>query len=330
MTTDLAVVPTDSRQLAESWAKSGLVPKQYIGKPDDILVAMQTGRELGFPPAASLRGIAVINGTPKTYSDGFLAAIQSSPAYVKHVEFYVNPRGERVEALGITDLSNDLSKAVAMFWRKGNPEPHTATFSIHDAKRAKLWGKPGPWTDYPSRMLLFRAREFAGRNGFSDRLMGLTISDYDNPHDEPLPEVEDSGVPERPPMPPRRSEKSSAPVPEPSPSDPVASVAPESHASPVTSSAAGSETIEFLAVVHVEEIPAKSSNGGKRQYQIEMVVHRADLAPVGYTFVTRDEAVQRIASDAIGLEQTFTATWVPGIRGDGGPCKNLKSLVVTQ
>jgi hypothetical protein len=330
MTTDLITAPIPSRQLAETLAKSTLVPKQYIGKPDDILVAIQTGRELDMPPAASLRTFAVIGGTPKAFGDGFLAVIQTSPAYQRHVEYFVDRQGERVDALGITDLSTDASKAVAMFWRKGNPEPFTKSFSIHDAKRAKLWGKPGPWTEYPGRMLQMRAREFAGRDAFSDRLMGLTISDYDDPHDEPLDVSVDAAYPERPPMPVRRSEKS-APEPEPVASDPAAPTSPEGHASPdVLPNAAGSERIAYLAVVHVEEIPAKASNGGKRQYQIEMVVHHPDLAPVGYTFVTRDESVQRIAADAIGLDQTFTATWVPGIRGDGGPCKNLKSLVATE
>ena len=42
-----------------------------------------------------------------------------------------------------------------------------------DAKRAGLWGKSGPWTQYPDRMLLFRARGFALRDAFGDYLRGL-------------------------------------------------------------------------------------------------------------------------------------------------------------
>ncbi len=42
-----------------------------------------------------------------------------------------------------------------------------------DAKRAGLWGKGGPWTAYPKRMLQMRARGFALRDAFPDVLKGM-------------------------------------------------------------------------------------------------------------------------------------------------------------
>ncbi len=38
---------TEARQFAEELASSSLVPKAYTGKPQDILVAMQWGAEIG-------------------------------------------------------------------------------------------------------------------------------------------------------------------------------------------------------------------------------------------------------------------------------------------
>ena len=49
-------------------------------------------------------------------------------------------------------------------------------FSVEDAKRAKLWGKSGPWQQYPERMLLWRARSFAF-DLFSDALCGLYLKE---------------------------------------------------------------------------------------------------------------------------------------------------------
>jgi hypothetical protein len=46
-----------------------------------------------------------------------------------------------------------------------------------DAKAAKLWGKAGPWTDYPKRMMKFRARGFLLRDQFGDILKGLRTAE---------------------------------------------------------------------------------------------------------------------------------------------------------
>jgi hypothetical protein len=54
-------------------------------------------------------------------------------------------------------------------------DPITRTFTSDDAKRAGLWQKPGPWSQYPKRMLTIRARAFALRDAFPDILAGLYI-----------------------------------------------------------------------------------------------------------------------------------------------------------
>jgi len=69
----------------------------------------------------------------------------------------------------------DTRTAICQVLRSGRSEPITRTFSIEDAKRAGLWQKPGPWTDYPDRMLMMRARAFALRDAFPDVLMGLYL-----------------------------------------------------------------------------------------------------------------------------------------------------------
>ena len=49
------------------------------------------------------------------------------------------------------------------------------TFSYEDAKRAGLWGKQGPWTQYPQRMAQMRARSWAVRDAFPDLLRGISV-----------------------------------------------------------------------------------------------------------------------------------------------------------
>jgi hypothetical protein len=69
----------------------------------------------------------------------------------------------------------DTKTALCTVCRSGRLNPITRSFSVHDAIRAGLWQKPGPWTDYPDRMLMMRARAFALRDAFPDVLSGLYL-----------------------------------------------------------------------------------------------------------------------------------------------------------
>ena len=153
----------ECREFAEELAASSLVPKQYQGKSQDILVCVQWGMELGLAPMQALQNIAVINGKPSVYGDAALALVQASPV-CEGVE-------ETIEGEGTPNPT-----AVCTCHRK-NRQPVVARFSVEDAKRAGLWGKQGPWQAYPKRMLQMRARGFALRDAFPDVLKGLITAE---------------------------------------------------------------------------------------------------------------------------------------------------------
>lgn len=163
-------------RLAQVMARSSLVPKNFQGKPEDVLVAIQLGIEVGFAPMQALQSIAVINGKPSVYGDGFLALIMTSPAYAGHDEYY-EVDGLRVESLTVEDLKKDATAAVCTFHRRGKATPTTQRFTIGMAKKASLIGKEGPWSAYPDRMLRMRARSWAGRDAFPDALRGMTTAE---------------------------------------------------------------------------------------------------------------------------------------------------------
>ena len=154
--------------VAEFLSKSTFVPKNMIGKPSDILIAMEMGQQLGLPSMQALQDIAVINGKPALFSDGLLAVVQNHP----HYEFI---REEPIIKEGT------VYGYACTVKRKGHDE-HTVVFTLDDARKAQLLGKPGPWTQYPSRMLQMRARGFAIRNTFADALRGMKsaeeVADY--------------------------------------------------------------------------------------------------------------------------------------------------------
>ena len=190
MITEISTNTTPARGLAlatfdDAWrfwqmvAKTDFAPKDFKNKPESCMLAGQHGAELGLGPMQSLQCIAVINGRPTIWGDAALALVQSSPV----CEFV----SETVEGDG------DQMVATCVAKRRGYPAPSAVKFSVADAKKAGLWGKSGPWSQYPKRMLQLRARGFALRDAFPDVLRGLVTAeeaqDYPQATEPPRPVV---------------------------------------------------------------------------------------------------------------------------------------------
>jgi len=144
---------------------SGLAPKTFQS-PEAVMVAVQHGLEIGLAPMQALYAIAVINGRPTIWGDAALAICSSHPSFL--------------------DIEETVANGVATCTiRRRDRSDVVRTFGESDAKRAGLWGKSGPWTQYPARMLQMRARSFALRDAFPDALKGIGIreevQDYSMP-----------------------------------------------------------------------------------------------------------------------------------------------------
>ena len=141
---------------------SGIAPSSFT-KPEQILIAIQSGAELGMPPMRSLQSFCVINGAARLWGDTPLALVRQSGLmeYIKEDIF-----GEGDEKVAICETK-----------RKGDPEPKITKFSVQDAITAGLWSKKGVWQQYPERMLKYRARSFNLRDNFPDCFGGATIAE---------------------------------------------------------------------------------------------------------------------------------------------------------
>lgn len=153
---------SEAQEYARLIANSSFAPKDFKGKPGDVLVAMQLGYEIGLQPVQALQNIAVINGKPSLYGDALLAVVMGHPDF------------ENIDEIPAI-LSNpvkDTDGAVCKIKRKGHAL-YERKFTVGDAKRAGLWDKVGPWKQYPERMLQMRARAWACRDKFADALKGI-------------------------------------------------------------------------------------------------------------------------------------------------------------
>ncbi len=285
-------------EVAEYINKSQLVPDAYRCKPADIVIAMQYGMELGLSPLQALQSVAVINGKPSIYGDAVPAIVVGLPECEDIIE--QEAQGEVPEQW----------VAMCTVKRRGK-EPKTRSFSWLDAKRAGLANKKGPWTDYPKRMLLMRARGFAIRDAFPDRMKGMILAeeamDYTEPTATPSEprRVGEGATPDA-------QHKTASPSPQasqhstpaaPTEAAPV-SPSPANTPPPATASVAPAERVERpLTIVDTKMLANPSAPDDRKLYEI--VTSRG----VFYTF---DELLYKSAASCEGTDTLFAITWKKG------------------
>lgn len=169
---------SEVKEFARMAFKSGLCPKG-IDSIEKAAIAIQMGGELGLKPMQSIQNIAVINGRPTLWGDALIGVVLGSPL--------CDDIDERVEGTG------DGAVAICRAKRRGSPEYNERRFDVADAKKAGLWGKAGPWQQYPKRMLQMRARGFCLRDTFPDILKGIITA-------EEAIDLNEIEVAERPPI----------------------------------------------------------------------------------------------------------------------------------
>ncbi len=141
---------------AERLAESGLIPQAFQKRPQDVLVAIEWGRELGLTPIAAMKEIYVVHGQPSLSAKSMLALARRA--------------GHRVRVEG------DQQSATCEILRADDPDyPHRVTFSLDDAKQAGLLANTG-WKNQPATMLRWRAVSNAVRLACPEVLGGISYT----------------------------------------------------------------------------------------------------------------------------------------------------------
>lgn len=150
-------------RFAQLAVSSGAAPKGMTAGA--AAMAIQAGLERGLGLLGGLQHCVVINGVLSWRGQGAVALIQNSPACRPgSLRFWPEGTGED-------------TKGVAVAWRSGYAQPDRREFSVKDARQAHLWGKQGPWTEYPGRQLAWRALGFLARDIFPDVLGGFPMAE---------------------------------------------------------------------------------------------------------------------------------------------------------
>lgn len=146
----------DAWELAQRISKTELVPNALRNKPEAVMAVVLMGHEVGLPPMASLQQINMIQGTPAPSAQSMRALVQSHGHEMWPEEM-------------------NTTRVVWCGRRAGESNVVKSTYTMDDAKRANLAGKPN-WRAMPQDMLSARASSRLCRMLFADVLLGISYS----------------------------------------------------------------------------------------------------------------------------------------------------------
>jgi hypothetical protein len=162
---DTAAALSSAHQIATALVRTGFVPPQYRGKPEEAAAAMLAGAEVGLSPLAALRSFDYIQGVAMPRAQTLRAVAQA--------------HGHEVWV----EEAND-QRAVVCGQRRSSQQVERVTWTMDRARRAGLAGK-GTWQQHPEAMLVARATAEVCRRIASDAILGLGFAAEER--DDPAP-----------------------------------------------------------------------------------------------------------------------------------------------
>lgn len=155
----------DGWKMAASLAQSDLVPKEFRGKVENSIIALEMSQRMGASPLAVMQSIYIVHGKPSWSASFIIAALNASRRF-SPIRFDVTGEG---------DERNCVAWAYDL---RDNEKLTGPAVSIEMAKKEGWYGKNGSkWQTMPELMLRYRAATFFGRLYAPDILMGMQTAE---------------------------------------------------------------------------------------------------------------------------------------------------------
>jgi hypothetical protein len=170
-----------SQRIAIMLSKSELIPKEYQGKPQNVLIAMELAGRVNASPIMIMQNMTPINGRPSWSSQYIISAINTCGKF--------EPLRFKIEKKGKTEV-------IATFWENKQPKQKAVEYEeiictayTKDSNGIELEGPSvsvsmaiaegwysrtgSKWQTMPELMLRYRAASFFGRLYCPEILMGM-------------------------------------------------------------------------------------------------------------------------------------------------------------
>lgn len=163
-----------AQRVAKMLAQSDLIPKEFKGNIQNVMIALEMANRIGASPLAVMQNLYIVHGKPSWSSTFIISAINSC---------------KRFEPLRfeLTGSGDDLS---CVAWTTEKDKTERIEGPAVTMKMAKLEGwldKSGSkWKSMPELMIRYRAAAFFGRLYAPEILMGMQTREeiYDVQHQE--------------------------------------------------------------------------------------------------------------------------------------------------
>ena len=139
---ETAITISEITSLADAFVKSGYFPD--VKSQAQAIVKMAAGREMGLGPFYSMQKIYIIKGRPAVAAEAMAALIKRDGEYDYEI------------------LEHTNEKCTVQFTRGGEVK-YVSTFTMEDARRAKLVKVDSGWQTWPREMLFARALSHGAR-----------------------------------------------------------------------------------------------------------------------------------------------------------------------
>jgi len=154
-----------AQRVAKMLSISTLIPEQYRGKVENVMIAMEMSNRMNISPLMVMQNLYIVKGNPGWSGPFVIAMINSSKRFLTSLDFEKSGEGD---SYGYTAWCLNL---------EGKRIEGTKV----DMKMVKGEGwldKPGSkWKTMPEQMFRYRAAAFFGRVHTPDLLMGMQTAD---------------------------------------------------------------------------------------------------------------------------------------------------------
>lgn len=153
----------EPRTTGQAWALAKAIHSSRlfaVESPEQALMILMTGREMGIGAMASLRGFHFIKGKP-VMSAQLMAALILRSGKAEYWEL----------------VESSAKSATYATKRVGGRNEQKKTFTVEEAKLAQLVKADGNWAKYPTAMCEARAAAMLARIVYPDLLMGVYLPD---------------------------------------------------------------------------------------------------------------------------------------------------------
>jgi hypothetical protein len=153
----------DLARISRLVVQSGLAPS-HVKTPAQAAAIIAAGLELGLPTWIALRGLQLVQGKVTLTYDAQVMLLSMHGYEVEWPEEDSLP-------------TKDTDGCTVRITRKASGKSYEFRYTVAHAKKAKLWGKSGPWSDHPHVMLKARCITQAARAFAADAFAGVYSED---------------------------------------------------------------------------------------------------------------------------------------------------------